>query len=200
MTTWKFYDDNSERLFSDYISLDFHSIFWDVEKYISESISTVLDVGAGSGRDSAALAKKGFEVVAAEPSDKMRNLASAFYKESKITWLDDSLPLLKNVKKLNKKFDLILVSAVWMHLSEEEQNRSLETLFDLLSSNGKIIITLRLGPPEPDRGIHSVSAEYLLSSATILGLEPVYISQINADSFNRPHIKWQKIVLTKPIA
>lgn len=199
MTSWKFYDDNSERLFSDYISLNFHSIFHDVKEYFSESINTILDVGAGSGRDAAALAEKGFKIVAVEPSEKMRKLASAFYKSTNITWLDDSLPLLNTVKQTKGKFDLILVSAVWMHLSEEEQNKSLETLLELLSPKGKIIITLRLGPPEPDRDIKSVSTEYLLNSASILGLKPDYISPINEDSFNRPHIKWQKIVLSRPI-
>ncbi|MBJ8846559.1 class I SAM-dependent methyltransferase [Citrobacter braakii] len=199
MTSWKFYDDNADRLFSDYISLSFNSIFYDVKEYFPESIETILDVGAGSGRDSAALAEKGYRIVAVEPSEKMRNLASTFYTSDKITWIDDSLPLLSTVKKIKVKFDLILVSAVWMHLSETEQNESLETLCELLSHNGKIIITLRLGPPEPDRCIKSVSTQYLLNTASILGLNADYISPVNEDSFNRPLIKWQKIVLSKPI-
>lgn len=199
MTSWKFYDDNAERLFSDYISLSFNSIFYDVKEYLPVSIETILDVGAGSGRDSAALAAKGYRIVAVEPSEKMRNLASTFYTSDNITWVDDSLPLLSAVKKIKVKFDLILVSAVWMHLSEAEQNESLETLCELLSHDGKIIITLRLGPPEPDRNIKSVSTQYLLNAAAILGLKADYVSPINEDSFNRPQIKWQKIVLSKPI-
>lgn len=30
MTSWKFYDDNAERLFNDYVSLSFYDIFQDV--------------------------------------------------------------------------------------------------------------------------------------------------------------------------
>ncbi|MFP2201188.1 class I SAM-dependent methyltransferase [Enterobacter ludwigii] len=199
MTSWKFYDDNAERLFADYISLSFNEIFSDVKHFFSDSIETILDVGAGSGRDSAALAEKGYRVVAVEPSERMRSLASSLYNSENITWIDDSLPLLSIVKKINVKYDLILVSAVWMHLTETEQNESLETLCDLLSQKGKIIITLRLGPQEPDRNIKIVSTQYLLNLAATLGLNADYISPINDDSFKRTQIKWQKIVLSKPI-
>lgn len=45
MTSWKFYDDNAERLFNDYVSLSFYDIFQDVAVFFSNSINTVLDVG-----------------------------------------------------------------------------------------------------------------------------------------------------------
>nr|WP_250164103.1 hypothetical protein [Escherichia coli] len=48
-----FYDNNADRLFADYISLDFYSIFQDVEEFILQSKGVSLDVGSGSGRDAA---------------------------------------------------------------------------------------------------------------------------------------------------
>ncbi|MNC12243.1 putative methyltransferase YcgJ [compost metagenome] len=199
MTSWKFYDDNAERLFSDYISLDFKSIFSDVENYIPTSSQKALDVGAGSGRDASALANMGFDVVAVEPSKKMRDLASAYYTSKSISWVEDSLPHLVKLNHLSDEFDLILISAVWMHLCVAEQNESLVTLKRLLSPSGKIIITLRLGPEEPDRGINKISTEDLLNEANKIGLVSSYVTSVKDDSFNRPQIKWQKVVLTKPI-
>ena len=127
----------------------------------------------------------------------MRNLASSYYKSNHIIWLDDSLPFLHSVKAMNLKFDLILVSAVWMHLSKKEQKISLETLTDLLTLNGRMIITLRLGPPEPDRNINVVNTEELLELASQLGLKTLRVTSINKDSFQRNQITWQKVVLSK---
>ena len=199
MTSWKFYDDNAERLFNDYVSLSFYDIFQDVAVFFSNSITTVLDVGAGSGRDAAALADMGFYVTAVEPSERMRTLASSRYKSEKISWVNDSLPLLREVIKNQQTFDLILISAVWMHLSVQERIESLKNLRTLLTPGGNIIITLRLGPEEPDRKIKIINTEELLENASMFGLTVAYVSEIKDDSFNRAQIKWQKVVLTKPI-
>ena len=199
MTSWDFYEKNAERLFSDYISLDFETIFSDVERYIGYCHGLALDVGSGSGRDAAALASKGFQVVAVEPSSRMRALAQDYYVGSDIYWVDDSLPLLSKIKSSNKKFDLILLSAVWMHLAEHEQAKSLEVLSSLLTDKGKLIITLRLGPAEPDRNISVVRTDELLELAKKNSLTPVFITELGTDSFKRNEIQWQKVVFSKPI-
>lgn len=199
MTSWDFYEKNAERLFSDYISLDFETIFLDVKRYIGDCHGQALDVGAGSGRDAAALASKGFQVVAVEPSSRMRALAQEYYVGSDIHWVDDSLPLLSKIISSNKKFDLILLSAVWMHLTKHEQSKSLEVLSSLLADKGKLIITLRLGPPEPDRNISVVRTDELLELAKKNSLTPVFVSELGTDSFKRNEIQWQKVVFSKPI-
>lgn len=197
MTTWKFYDDNALRLFNDYQSIKFRDIFADVESYFLASRGDALDVGSGSGRDSAALFKMGYKVTAVEPSDNMRNLAAENHKHCDITWVNDSLPDLRKITQSLKTFDLIIVSAVWMHLSEYQQERSLFTLFNLLSANGVMIITLRLGPAEPDRQISMVYTEDLVELSKKVGLTVEHISPVNTDSFNRPSVTWQKVVLSK---
>src|SRR5688572_27986855 len=75
-----------------------------------------LDVGAGSGRDAAWLASLGYEVVAAEPAAGMRLEAQRRHPDPRIRWLDDRLPDLSGVHRLGIAFDLILLSAVWMHV------------------------------------------------------------------------------------
>lgn len=199
MKPWEFYDKNAIRLFNDYISLNFFEIFQDVTHLFKDSVHNVLDVGAGSGRDASALSAMGYNVTAVEPSTKMRELASSYYQSTKITWIDDSLPSLVKLADKKNFFDLILISAVWMHLTEKERLLSLNTLKELLSPLGSIIITLRLGPEEPDRDIKPLKTDEVIESATASGFNIDYVSSIKEDSFNRTNIKWQKIVLTRPI-
>jgi 2-polyprenyl-3-methyl-5-hydroxy-6-metoxy-1,4-benzoquinol methylase len=78
--------------------------------------ASVLDVGAGSGRDAAWLAGKGYSVLAVEPSATMREEAQGRHAVPSIVWMDDRLPSLDAVLRLGAAFDLILVSAVWMHV------------------------------------------------------------------------------------
>ena len=52
----------------------------------------MLDVGAGTGRDAAWLARLGHEVVAVEPSAAMRAEAERRHPAARIRWIDDRLP------------------------------------------------------------------------------------------------------------
>jgi len=54
--------------------------------------ATILDVGAGSGRDAAWLAAKSYEVIAVEPSANMRAAAARLHPEAKVHWISDTLP------------------------------------------------------------------------------------------------------------
>src|SRR5262245_21235194 len=77
----------------------------------------VLDIGAGSGRDASWLADEAHEVVAVEPSAAMRSEAGRLHPTPKIRWIDDQLPALAVTSRLGLAFDMILLSAVWMHVA-----------------------------------------------------------------------------------
>ena len=119
--------------------------------------ATILDVGAGSGRDAAWLAAKGYEVIAVEPSANMRAAAARLHPEAKAHWISDTLPALGAVTRSGLSFDLILLSAVWMHVPAGDRPRAFRKLINLLKPGGLIAITLRHGPAEPERAIHPVS-------------------------------------------
>ncbi len=150
-----------------------------------------LDVGAGSGRDAAALARRGFEVVAAEPSDSMRAEAGRRHSSELIHWLDDALPDLANVRRLGRRFDLVLLSAVWQQVAPEERRRALDNLAALLAPGGLLVVTLRLGPPDESRGMHAVDAGELEDLAAATGLERIPLSEETVpDLGGRPQIRW----------
>jgi len=48
----------------------------------------LLDIGAGTGRDAAGFAALGYDVVAAEPTDEMREGARRLHADAAIEWLD----------------------------------------------------------------------------------------------------------------
>ena len=110
------------------------------------------------GRDAGWLAARGYEVVAAEPSAAMRSAARARHAHARIRWIDDRLPGLEETIRLGIAFDLILASAVWMHVPPDQRSRAFRKLVLLLKPGGVLALTLRHGPADPERAMHGVSA------------------------------------------
>jgi protein-L-isoaspartate O-methyltransferase len=109
-----FYSENSALLFSQYQSITFENVHnsW-IQSIDLQQCKTALDIGAGSGRDALALKSQKLCVTAIEPSDDLKALGQAFTGDE-VTWIGDTLPKLEKLK--GKTFDIILISAVWMHL------------------------------------------------------------------------------------
>src|SRR5260370_22328885 len=108
--------------------------------------SRVLDVGAGTGRDAAALAALGHTVVAVEPTPELRAHGQRLHPEAAITWIDDSLPDLGKVHARAERFDLVLLTAVWMHLDSDQREHAIATIAGLLQPGALVTLLLRHGP------------------------------------------------------
>lgn len=158
---------------------------------------SVLDVGAGTGRDAAWLAGKGYRVVAVEPSAAMQEIGKRLHANAKIDWQFDNLPKLDIIRASGETFDLIILSAVWMHLAPEQWRNALESLSSLLKPNGIIYLTLRIGPEEKERGIYAVSAEKVIQLAASLSYEVEMLDE-HEDLLGRRNIKWQSIRISVP--
>lgn len=194
----KYYSTHAEKLIDQYNSVAFEKVHQEWLSEIPEK-GFVLDIGAGSGRDARFLAAKGLSVVAVEPADGIRERAQQYVVNQPIHWLNDKLPELAQVFSLQTKFDLILLSAVWMHVAPSERERCIRKLSSLLKANGKIIISLRHGACHDERTMHKVSADELAGFARQFGLSFRLLSeQVNADELGRDDVYWQTVILTLP--
>jgi SAM-dependent methyltransferase len=191
------YEQHASRLVEQYESLSFQDVHAGLIGMLPPAGATVLDVGAGSGRDAAWFAAHGYDVVAVEPSDAMLAHARKLHPSSRIHWLADSLPDLANVRRLGLNFDLILLSAVWMHIRPAERQRSLRKLATLLAPKGRIAISLRLGPPDAERAMYEVSYAELSSLAQQFGLRIVH-TEDSQDKLGRSEVSWTNVVLGLP--
>lgn len=197
MQTISHYDQNAEQFVSQYESLTFEDVHPALLDLLPPPGSTILDVGSGSGRDAVWFAANGYDVVAAEPSDAMRTLARRRHPSPRIHWIADSLPDLGQTRRLGLTFDLILLSAVWMHVPPTSRQRALRKLATLLSPNGRIVISLRLGPPDTDRAMYEVTLPELTAMARQFGLRLVHTDD-SPDRLGRQGISWTTAVLGLP--
>jgi SAM-dependent methyltransferase len=133
----------------------------------------VLDIGSGTGRDAAWFASRGHSVVAVEPTVAMRVPAMALHPSPRIDWLDDSLPDLAALRARRETFDLVMLTAVWMHLDETQRRQAMPNLAALMRPSATVIMKIRRGPVPPGRRMFEVSAEETIALAGNEGLRPV---------------------------
>jgi SAM-dependent methyltransferase len=157
MTAIPYYNTHAPALAQQYEALPAASVHSWLVDLLPKTKTLALDVGAGSGRDAAWLASLGFEVIAVEPSAGMRAEAQRLHHSAQIQWLDDSLPDFQVTQRLGLSFDVILLSAVWMHLPPADRPRAFRKLITLLKPGGLLALTLRLGPAAPERAMFEVS-------------------------------------------
>ncbi|MCG5242638.1 class I SAM-dependent methyltransferase [Azospirillum doebereinerae] len=188
------YGNNASALAEQYESITFGDVHHEVMHLFPSPPARVLDVGAGSGRDAAALTVLGHRVVAVEPTDKLRQEGLRLHKGKPIEWVDDHLPDLLQLHRRKDRFDLILLTAVWMHLDIQERQTAMKSLAGLLNANGRISMSLRHGPVPQGRRMFDVSADETIELAGLHGLEAVHVAERN-DMLGRSEIRWTFVVL-----
>lgn len=188
------YEQEADAFITLYESLSFEFVHASLVDLLPASGATVLDVGAGSGRDAAWLAARGYSVVAVEPSEAMRSRAIKLHGSHKIRWIPDSLPELTQVRRLGLSYDLILLSAVWMHVPAHLRERCLRNLATVMAPTGKMAISLRIGAPDPARNMHAVSMTELSKLTRQLGLR-IIATDNSGDQLGRVGITWITVVI-----
>lgn len=197
MATNKGYEQEAQALLKQYEAVNPEVVHAGYLSLLPMKPSIVLDVGAGSGRDAAYFADQGHRVVAVEPTKSLRLGAQNIHAGKDIEWIDDLLPDLSQVKVLGLRFDLIMLSAVLMHLDEEQRVKTLATLASLLSPDGRIVMSLRHGPVPEGRQMFDIGREEILRLAEENGLRahPDVPSDKLADPLGRSGVSWSKYVL-----
>lgn len=167
------YREEAEELVKRYESISFAEKYQAVLHLIPSAPCRVLDIGAGTGADAACFAALGHRVVAVEPTDELRLPGMALHPSARMEWVNDSLPDLVVVRKSGQQFDVIMITAVWMHLDERERQHAMPQVASLLRNGGVLIMSLRHGPVPPRRRMFAVSAAETIQLAHAHGLRSI---------------------------
>jgi SAM-dependent methyltransferase len=189
------YAEEADALVGQYESISFAEAHRHVLHLIPSAPCRVLDIGAGTGRDAAAFAAMGHAVVAVEPTAELRARAEALHPSPRIEWLDDGLPDLARLAGWN--FDVVMLTAVWMHLDEGQRRRAMPRVARLVRGGGVAVFSLRHGPVPPGRRMFDVSAEETAGLAAAAALGLALRLDDRADTLGRPGVRWTRLAFSK---
>lgn len=167
------YAGDADSLIELYESVSSAKKYEPVLHLIPQKAGDALDIGAGTGVDSAWLAAAGYRVVAVEPTDRLRQAAQALHPSPLIEWVNDGLPGLRSLASRAKSFDLVILSAVWQHLDQREHEEAMPRIAAMLRADGVLLMSLRHGPAPANRRVFPVSAKETIQLAERGGLRAV---------------------------
>ena len=170
--------------------------FADVHRYMAQLLPTtpsrVIDIGAGTGRDAEGFANLGHTVTAVEPTPELLARARELHPHPAITWIDDSLPELERVHARGERYDLVMLTAVWMHLDQAQRTRAMARVAPLVAPGGLMALSLRHGPVPAGRRMFEVTAAETRALAARHGLETVLDTE-GAALLGGPAVWWSRL-------
>lgn len=190
------YGEAADALARSYESVSFAEVNGDAVHLLPTTPGRVIDIGAGTGRDAAALAALGHTVTAVEPTPELRAHGQRLHGAAAITWIDDSLPDLDVVHALGERYDVVLLTAVWMHLDLPQRQRAMPRVASLLASGGVMPMRLRHGPVPEGRRMFDVSIEETAALAEACGLSTICRGQ-RPGLFGVPGVHWSTVVFRR---
>jgi len=190
------YEEDAELLIERYESTPFvekHQAIFDL---LPTRPGSVLDIGSGTGLDAAWLADEGHAVLAVEPTEVFRRTAAIRHPSTRIEWLADSLPGLHETMRRRQTFDLVMITAVWMHLDREQREEAMPRVAALLRPGARLVMALRHGPIPANRRMFEVTAEETAELATQQGLSVLRsVRTESAQPYNRQAgVTWSRLV------
>jgi len=178
--------------------IDFEALHGPYLDLIPTAPSRVLDAGAGVGRDASVFASMGHKVVAIEPMPEFLATARELHDSPSIQWIDDSLPRLEKLSKNSERFDFVLASAVWHHISYAERTVAMSRIAELTNPGGIFALSLRNGPVGGGSHIFSTDYRQTIELATGYGFE-TKIAVTNQPSLiaGKSNVKWSKLAFKR---
>jgi SAM-dependent methyltransferase len=194
------YAEAAPALLAEYEGVAFDRLHAPVRDLFPPVPADILDIGAGSGRDAAHLASLGYRVTAAEPVAAMREGGRRLHPSPAIAWIADALPALPRLTAAGAGFDLILATAVWMHLDPAERVAAMASVAALLRPGARFVLTLRHGPVPAGRRMFEVTPEETRALAEAAGLSLLrhFEERANLPRNRAAGITWSRLAFTRP--
>jgi SAM-dependent methyltransferase len=175
-----------------YESIGFADVHANILHLFPTAPSQIIDIGAGTGRDAAAFAERGHSVTAIEPTAELRAEGERLHARWPITWIDDSLPDLDRVHERGERYDVVMLTAVWMHLDAAQRERAMVRVAPLARPRGLMALSLRHGPVPTGRRMFDVSARETCELAGRHGLATIHESKGPA-LLGGPAVWWDRL-------
>ena len=191
------YEDEALTLVRQYESLAFEDVHRNVLHLFPPPPGPVLDIGAGTGRDAAALAERGYDVTAMEPTMALRQAGMDLHASPRIEWLDGALPDLSALAGREGRYRLVLLTAVWMHLDAAQRHRAMPLVAACLQTGGVMVFSLRHGPVPIGRRMFEVSTAETTALAAASGCQSVFQQEGKGGGLERPGVYWTRLAFMK---
>jgi SAM-dependent methyltransferase len=199
--TLAYYDTHASEISSSYEEVDFSGVLAKLCKHLPEE-ARFLEIGCGSGRDSAYFCSLGYDVIALDGSVQMLNHARRLHPELHGNFYHHVLP--KTLPFNTLYFDVVMSWAVLMHLEEKILLPVIQDIARILKKDGIFaysVNTQRCGLDERGtdaRGrhftcLHASSWESLHLQTGFETLERYESDDITG----RPGIKWVTFITRK---
>jgi 2-polyprenyl-3-methyl-5-hydroxy-6-metoxy-1,4-benzoquinol methylase len=191
------YGHEADALVRQYESISFADVHRHVLHLIPKPPARVLDIGAGTGRDAAGFAAMGHKVTAVEPTAELRLRAMQLHASPQIEWLDDSLPDLAVVSTRGETFEIVMLTAVWMHLDEQQRRRAMVRVAALVRPSGVMTLSLRHGPVPAGRRMFEVTPAETIALAQAEGLTCMLRLEVGDGLLKRPGVSWDRLAFAR---
>lgn len=185
-------------LISRFDNLDCEEIYAPVIDLLPATPCRIADIGSGTGRDAAWFAAQGHDVLAVEPVEELREPGIQLHPSDRITWLDDAVPELAKARRYGV-FDLVALCGVWHHIDHGARQTAMQSLSEMTTMGGLLIMSLRHGPAPAGRRAFTISPAETIDHATRLGF--TLIRQVDVGSIQAGNralgVRWTWIALGK---
>lgn len=136
----EYYEKYADEFVDSTLNVDMSCLYWEFEKHLSTKCR-ILDLGCGSGRDSLYFSKKGYDVVAVDPSsamcEKTQEIAKVQVLKRKAEDLD-----------FENEFDAVWACASLLHVSRDKQYDVLKVISSALKGHGIAYCSWKYGDGE----------------------------------------------------
>jgi len=189
--TTNFYNKSINSLYLEYEQANMSPLHQLLEANLSPHLQ-VLDIGFGSGRDLNFLQKHGVDIWGVDPSLEFVKKAKQRFINNEDHFIVGSLPNFNLPIEFNKKFNVIILVAVWMHIPIELYEASIREVCSLLKQKAKVIISYSITPRigESERFFEDVDRKLLQNLFEKYGCKKL-MEATNGDGLNERSIVWK---------
>ncbi len=138
--TISYYDENADSFVESTLSVDMSVLYDRFESYLQDG-DRILDLGCGSGRDSRYFSKKGYRVVAVDPSIEMCKRAREIASITVYQMCAEDLRFIE-------EFDAIWACASLLHVKKSNMQDTMNHILTSLKNGGVMYASWKYGEGE----------------------------------------------------